>query len=229
MVGVDFSPVAVEFATASARRLGLESRARFVLADAMATGLPAASLDGAMSTDAIQLMPSPVAVIAEAARILKPGAVFAFTTWCFLKGLKGHAAITDYRPVLKEAGFTVETYDEPADWRRRQRAVFEQIQKRTDAHTHRYDTGGRLIESRLTMMGMEASRRTFAYDEFGNKSVEVSYGEGGAFASKTIFTREYDGHGNWTKEVVSSASSRDAEFGLSTPVHVTRRAFTYYE
>jgi len=92
---------------------------------------------------------------------------------------------------------------------------------------HTYDEKGRLTESRLTMMGMEISRRTFTYDEFGNKSEEVSYREG-AFESKAIFAREYDDRGNWTKELVSSASSWDAEFGLSTPVHVTRRSITYY-
>jgi hypothetical protein len=95
-------------------------------------------------------------------------------------------------------------------------------------HVHTYDEEGRLIESRLTMMGMEVSRRTFTYDEFGNKSEEVSYREGGVFESKAIVAREYDDCGNWTKELVSSASSWDAEFGLSTPVHVTRRSITYY-
>jgi hypothetical protein len=30
------------------------------------------------------------------------------------------------------------------------------------------------MSTRLTMMGMEASRQTFAYDEAGNKSEEVS-------------------------------------------------------
>jgi YD repeat-containing protein len=93
---------------------------------------------------------------------------------------------------------------------------------------HTYDEEGRLIESRLTMMGKEINRRTLAYDEFGNKSEEVSYREGDVFESKAIFAREYDDRGNWTKELVSSASSWDAEFGLSTPVHVTRRSITYY-
>ena len=94
-------------------------------------------------------------------------------------------------------------------------------------HTHRYDTEGRLIESKLMMMGMEVSRQTFAYDEVGNKSEEVSYNAGGS-AAKAIFTRDYDNHGNWTKELVSSASSWDAEFGLSTPSQVTRRLITYW-
>jgi hypothetical protein len=95
-------------------------------------------------------------------------------------------------------------------------------------HTHKYDAEGRLIESKLTMMGMEASRQTFSYDEAGNKTEEVSYNEDGTLGSKAIFTRDYDEHGNWTKELVSTVSSWDAEFGLSTPVHVTRRTITYY-
>jgi len=94
-------------------------------------------------------------------------------------------------------------------------------------HEHTYDTEGRLIESKLTMMGMEVSRQTFAYDELGNKSEEVSYIENGT-ESKVVFTREYDEYGNWTRELLSNASTWDAEFGLSTPAHVTRRQITYW-
>ena len=95
-------------------------------------------------------------------------------------------------------------------------------------HTHRYDTEGRIIESKLVMMGMEVSRQTFAYDEVGNKSEEVSYNANEMSGTKAIFTREYDQHGNWTMELVSNASSWDPEFGLSTPAHVTRRRITYW-
>jgi hypothetical protein len=94
--------------------------------------------------------------------------------------------------------------------------------------THRYDVEGRLIESKLTMMGMEVSRQTFAYDEAGNKSEEVSYNEDGTLGSKAVFAREYDEHGNWIKELVSAALNWDAEFGLSTPANVTRRIITYW-
>lgn len=95
-------------------------------------------------------------------------------------------------------------------------------------HTHRYDVEGRLIESKLTMMGMEVSRQTFAYDEFGNRSEEVNYNESGMLGGKTLVAREYDNYGNWTRELVSTASSWDAEFHLSTPVSVTRRVITYW-
>ena len=95
-------------------------------------------------------------------------------------------------------------------------------------HTHTYNERGQLVESKLTMMGMQVSRQTFAYDEAGNKMEEASYEEDGSLQSKAIFTRKYDEHGNWTEEVVSSTSSWDAEFNLSTPQHVTRRIITYY-
>ncbi len=93
---------------------------------------------------------------------------------------------------------------------------------------HSYDLEGRLIESKRTMMGIEASRQTFTYDEAGNKREEVSYNQDGTMGSKAVFGRKYDEHGNWTKEVVSTASSWDAAFGLSTPAHVTRRIITYW-
>jgi hypothetical protein len=95
-------------------------------------------------------------------------------------------------------------------------------------HTHRYDTEGRVIESKLMMMGMEVSRQTFAYDEFGNKSEEVSHNANETSGTKAIFAREYDKQGNWTMELVSNASSWDVEFGLSTPAQVTRRLITYW-
>ena len=94
--------------------------------------------------------------------------------------------------------------------------------------THEYDADGRLIESKLTMMGMMISRQTFAYDEAGNKAEEITYSEYEPVGGKSIFTRDYDEHGNWTKELVSTVSNWDAEFGLSTPAHVTRRTITYY-
>jgi YD repeat-containing protein len=95
-------------------------------------------------------------------------------------------------------------------------------------HVHRYDTEGRLIESKLTMMGMDVSRQTFAYDELGNRSEEVIYNENETSGQKAVFEREYDNHGNWTKELVSTASSWDDEIGVSTPSHLTRRHITYW-
>jgi hypothetical protein len=35
--------------------------------------------------------------------------------------------VADYRPLLEAAGFAVETYEEPLDWQRQQRALMEGI------------------------------------------------------------------------------------------------------
>jgi YD repeat-containing protein len=93
--------------------------------------------------------------------------------------------------------------------------------------THEYDDAGRVIESKLTMMGIVANRTTVAYDEAGNKSEEVTYNEDGSFG-KAILTHDYDEHGNWTTETVSTASSWDSDSGLPRPAHLTRRTITYY-
>lgn len=63
-------------------------------------------------------------------------------------------------------------------------------------HEHRYDERGRLVESKMTMMGMIAFHQTFAYDEAGNKIEESSFDEEGKLSSKALFTREFDEHGN---------------------------------
>jgi SAM-dependent methyltransferase len=157
LIGVDSSRSAVEFAADSARSRGLGGQTTFILADAAATGLPGASLDGAMSTDALQLMPDPGAVIMEVARVVKSGAVFAFTTWLSLKPVKGLAYVSDYRPLLEEAGFAVELYREPVGWERRERAVFAQILDSADS------LKAEVGEAVAAMLLKEAARATDIY------------------------------------------------------------------
>lgn len=96
--------------------------------------------------------------------------------------------------------------------------------------TYAYDAQGRQTERVVNFWGVTFSRTKFVYDEHGDKAEEIyEHGRGDASqTSKAVFTREYDGHGNWTRELVSSASSWDVEFGTSVPSHVTRRAITYY-
>lgn len=98
----------------------------------------------------------------------------------------------------------------------------------TSKRIHKYDESGRLIETKQTMMGMETERQTFAYDEDGNKSEQVNYYGNGLFKSKTIFTRDFDANGNWTKEAVSTLSSSNGETELTNAVSLTRRTITYY-
>jgi ubiquinone/menaquinone biosynthesis C-methylase UbiE len=73
LIGVDFSAVAVEQATAPADLFGLADRARFVVGDLTATGLPDATADAAVCVDAMHFPAEPCAAAAEAARILRRG------------------------------------------------------------------------------------------------------------------------------------------------------------
>jgi ubiquinone/menaquinone biosynthesis C-methylase UbiE len=79
LVGVDFSPVAIDQATHRAALFGLAGRARFAVGDLTCTGLPDASADAAVSIDALQYAAGPAA--AEVRRVLRPGGRLVLTSW----------------------------------------------------------------------------------------------------------------------------------------------------
>jgi ubiquinone/menaquinone biosynthesis C-methylase UbiE len=109
MVGIDISEVALEQARARARQLGIGDSVSYRIASFDATGLDAASVDGAVSIDVIWAIPDKAAGFAEAARILKPGARFAFTDWERDLSPPGYPApVNDHRPLLAAAGFEIE-------------------------------------------------------------------------------------------------------------------------
>jgi len=122
LVGIDLSPVAVEEASKRAMELGLAERAQFRQGTFADTGLAENSVDGAMSEDAIQYAPDKRAFAAEAARILRPGGRFVFTVFevdpvraAVLPGFNADP-VPDYRPVLTEAGFDIDIYEEVFGW-----------------------------------------------------------------------------------------------------------------
>ena len=133
LVGVDFSSVAVQQATARAAELGLAGQARFVVGSFADTGLEADSADGAMSEDAIQYVPDKRAALAEAARILRPGGRLVFTAFELdpehVVGLPalGTDPVDDYRPLLNAAGFTIEVYEEAPGWPEPVRTTYQAL------------------------------------------------------------------------------------------------------
>ena len=127
LIGIDLSAVGVATASKRAAELGLSDRVHFQQGDITATGLSSASCDGAISLDVLAFVRDKAAAINEVARILRPGARFAFTTW----EQEGYSArlnaaqLADHRPTLIAAGFDIELYEEPMEWRRQQQAVAE--------------------------------------------------------------------------------------------------------
>jgi ubiquinone/menaquinone biosynthesis C-methylase UbiE len=81
LVGVDFSPAAVDQATHRAALFGMTARARFVVGDLTSTALPEAHADAAVSIDAFHFAADPPAAAAEARRILRPAGRLVLTNW----------------------------------------------------------------------------------------------------------------------------------------------------
>lgn len=103
-----------------------------------ATDLPDASADGAMSVDAVQLVPSRSAAFREAARLLRPAARYVLTTWDHPGDLPpdalmhGRERVSDSRPLLEEAGFRVLGYDRITSWDERAVATYRALLEHRD-------------------------------------------------------------------------------------------------
>ncbi len=89
MRGVDATEKVVERGRRRCQMFGLDDRVTFTLADVCATGLPPASADFIWGEDAWCYVVDKAALIAEAARLVKPRGLLAFTDW-----LEGPAGLT---------------------------------------------------------------------------------------------------------------------------------------
>jgi ubiquinone/menaquinone biosynthesis C-methylase UbiE len=122
MIGVDATETVVERGRTRCREEGLEDRIEFRLGDVCDSGLPDAEADFVWGEDAWCYVDDKPKLIAEAARIVKPGGVIAFTDWVegpaglndeeaqlFLQGMKfpNVQDIDGYRGLLEKNGCTV--------------------------------------------------------------------------------------------------------------------------
>jgi ubiquinone/menaquinone biosynthesis C-methylase UbiE len=80
LIGVDFSAVAVQQATDRAVLFGLADRARFVIGDLAAIGLPDGAADAVVSIDALHFAADPTAAAREV-WLLRPGGRLVLTNW----------------------------------------------------------------------------------------------------------------------------------------------------
>ena len=81
MRGVDATTKVVERGRQRCQALGLDKQISFTLADVCASGLPAGSADFVLGEDAWCYVVDKPKLIAEAARLVKPGGRVAFTDW----------------------------------------------------------------------------------------------------------------------------------------------------
>ncbi len=90
MTGVDATPTVVERGRQRCKAEGLDGKIQFVLADVTKSGLPDASADFVWGEDAWCYVVDKPKLIAEAARLCKPGGTIAFTDW-----VEGKTPMTD--------------------------------------------------------------------------------------------------------------------------------------
>ncbi|NUQ63885.1 MAG: methyltransferase domain-containing protein [Pirellulales bacterium] len=81
MVGVDATEAVLSLGRTRSQSEGLADRITFVLADACASGLPDAGFDFVWGEDAWCYVADKDRLVAEAARLARPGGVIAFTDW----------------------------------------------------------------------------------------------------------------------------------------------------
>jgi SAM-dependent methyltransferase len=127
MTGVDATPRMIDTGRQRAEAEGLADRLAFVLADSCETGLDDACADFVWGEDAWCYVVDKPALIGEAARLVKPGGVVAFTDWVegpaglsdieaerFLRFMKfpNIETISGYATLLKGVGLAVEAAED---------------------------------------------------------------------------------------------------------------------
>ena len=164
--GVDISQVAVAQAEVRARALGLASSARFSVGSFADTGLETASMDAAMTVDALQYAPDKRAAIKEFARIIRPGGKLSFVAFELdpekTQGLPviGEDPVDDYRPLLRDAGFEVLQYDDTPNWHERLFAAYGAVVDAQEAL--KQEMGGLATAAMLSEMTLTLERDVYS-------------------------------------------------------------------
>jgi SAM-dependent methyltransferase len=129
LIGVDFSAQALAEAREQAARMGV-GNASFRIGALTATGLPDASVEAVLCTDAIQFPDEPAIAYGEIRRVLKPGGRVVLTCWEPLGrdderlGLRIRRA--NLAVGLQQSGFTAAEVRSRPSWLARERALWEE-------------------------------------------------------------------------------------------------------
>ena len=137
LMGVDLSAVAVQRARERAEVLGLGAAAVFSQGRFEHTGLESGSADAVMTVDALQYAPDKSSAIAEFARILRPGGRFGLVAFELDPAQVAAAPVwpdpvSDYRPLLEQAGFEILNYAQIPGWRDHLTAGFGAVLQERD-------------------------------------------------------------------------------------------------
>lgn len=120
LTGVDFSSVAVEQATQRADLFGLSDRARFIVGNLEATGLPDLAFDAAVCIDAFHMPVDMPRAAGEALRILRRDGALVLTDWqphtAGDDRLSPRRRALDWTRLLRDAGFVDIVVEARPEW-----------------------------------------------------------------------------------------------------------------
>jgi SAM-dependent methyltransferase len=167
LTGVDLSPVGIAQAVARSERVGMTGASRFLVGSFEQTGLPAGCADAVMTVDAIQYALDKRAALAEMGRLLRPGGRLLLTGFevdpSKVAGFPvlGLDPVDDFDPLLAEAGFALERYEESDQWYERLLASYQAVLDEAAALTTELGERGYapLALEASTTLGFEPYRR----------------------------------------------------------------------
>jgi len=108
LIGVDWSPVGVEAATARAPAFVPPGNARFLVGDLAASGLPDQRADAVVCLHAIFFAADRVAALREVRRLLRPDGRYVFTA-PEVRMPTQPSHVSDWTPLLEAAGLQLES------------------------------------------------------------------------------------------------------------------------
>jgi SAM-dependent methyltransferase len=124
LIGVDIAENALAAASARATAMGVV--ATFRIGSFEASGLESETAAAVMSVDALLFAPDKAAACRELRRIMRTGGRLVLTSWDYHRQPVGRPPqIADHRPVLEDAGFRVEGYEDTDPGLARERRVMD--------------------------------------------------------------------------------------------------------
>lgn len=168
--GVDLSRVGTRLAAERVVAHSLSDGA-FVVGSVDHLPLVDRSMHGAMSLDSLQYVPDKQATFSEVARVLIDGGRLAFTAFEVDPDrvrdvpVLGVDPVSDYSILLRDAGFTVETYEETPGWRERLVAAYSAViaaESKLRPELGKNAMDALLMEMSLTLQIEPYPRRIFA-------------------------------------------------------------------
>jgi SAM-dependent methyltransferase len=124
LVGVDWSPVAVEAARHRAADFLPDGRARFVVGELADSGLLTDEADAVLCLDAVFFAPDRVAALREVCRLLRPGGRYVFSA-TEVDSPPDRSWVTDWQPLLAAADLEIECKDEVPHYAERLQRMYD--------------------------------------------------------------------------------------------------------